>query len=100
MRDWIARNRRFHSALAAISCNALLTEAATRLNDLVDRLTFVSLGVLRAPASFGPLDRQHAAIVAAMQARDARSATSILRAHIEKSRQRTMQALHNASIKP
>jgi DNA-binding GntR family transcriptional regulator len=100
VRDWIAMNRSFHSALAAISGNTLLAEAANRLNDLVDRLTFVSLGLLRPHATFGPLNRQHAAIVAAMKARKSRAAASILQSHIEKSRQRTVQALGNAAVKP
>jgi DNA-binding GntR family transcriptional regulator len=100
MRDWIALNRRFHSALAAISGNALLADVADQLNDHVDRFTFVSLGRLRQPANFAQLNKQHAAIVAALRLRDKSTALSVLRSHIEKSRQRTMQALANSAVVP
>jgi DNA-binding GntR family transcriptional regulator len=98
IREWIALNRRFHSALADICGNSLLTEVANQLNDQVDRFTFVSLGRLRQPTNFVHLNKQHAEIVAALQARDKRRALSILRSHIEKSRKRTLQALTNSAI--
>ncbi|MGX1349536.1 DNA-binding GntR family transcriptional regulator [Bradyrhizobium elkanii] len=98
--DWIALNRQFHSAIAAISGNSLLAEAATQLNDQVDRFTFVSLGRLRQPGNFDHLNKQHAKIVEAMRARDKTAALSVLRSHIEKSRQRTLQALMNWQVTP
>lgn len=98
MRAWIDLNRRFHSALATASGNSILADVANQLNDRVDRLTFVSLGRLRQPANFDKLNRQHAAIVDALRARDKTAALSVLRSHIEKSRQRTVEALSNPAV--
>lgn len=100
MREWIALNRRFHSALAVISGNALLAEAANQLNDHVDRLTFVSLGQLRRPADFAQLNKQHAAIIEALRLRDKRTALAVLKSHIDKSHHRTIRGLENSAIRP
>lgn len=100
IREWIALNRRFHSALAMISGNALLAEAANQLNDHVDRLTFVSLGQLRRPADFARLNKQHEAIVAALRLRDKRTALAVLKSHIDKSYERTIRGLENSAIRP
>ncbi len=50
--EWIAANRRFHSALAEICCAASgrLAYAATKLNDQFDRFTFVSVTRLEQPS--------------------------------------------------
>lgn len=98
--DWIALNRRFHSALATICGNARMADAATKLSDQFDRFTFVSVGRLPQPLDFSRFNNEHAEIVAALRARDKRRAVALVRQHIEASRQRTIQALANPAVVP
>jgi DNA-binding GntR family transcriptional regulator len=98
--DWIALNRRFHSALASICGNARMADAAIKLNDQFDRFTYVSVGRLQQPLDFTRFNEEHAGIIDALRSRDKRRAVSIVRAHIEASRQRTLQALANPAIIP
>jgi GntR family transcriptional regulator, rspAB operon transcriptional repressor len=98
--EWIALNRRFHSALAVISGNSCMAEAANRLNDQFDRFTLVSVGRLQQPIDWTRFNNEHSAIVTALRARDKRTAVTIIRAHIEASRLRTILALTNAAVVP
>ena len=98
--EWIALNKHFHSAIAMVCGNARLANAANALNDEVNRFTFVSIGRLQQPISFARLNKEHAALQTAMRTRNKRTALSILRTHIEASRQRTMQALANSVVVP
>jgi DNA-binding GntR family transcriptional regulator len=91
--DWIALNRRFHSALASICGNARMADAAIKLNDQFDRFTYVSVGRLQQPLDFTRFNEEHAGIIDALRTRDKRRAVAIVRAHVEASRQRTLQAL-------
>lgn len=97
---WIALNRRFHSALASICGNVRMADAAIKLNDQFDRFTFVSIGRLQQPLDFTRFSEEHAGIIEALRTRDKRRAVTIVRAHIEASRQRTLQALTNPAIVP
>lgn len=98
--QWVALNRRFHSAIAAVSGNSCLAEAANRLNDQFDRFTVVSVGRLAQPVDFTRFNDEHRALVAAMLRRDKRAALALLRNHIAGSRARTMQALSIPGIVP
>jgi GntR family transcriptional regulator, rspAB operon transcriptional repressor len=98
--DWIAMNKRFHSALAMCSGNAFLAEATNRLIDRFERFTFVSVGRLPQPVDFNRFNQEHLAIVGAMQARDKRRAIALIRAHIESSRLRAFQTFANPAVVP
>ena len=97
---WIAANSRFHSALAEICGNGRLADAATKLNDQFDRFTFVSVTKLEQPPDFTRFNNDHLALVQAMQKRDKRRATAIVKNHIDASRDRTLQALAHPAIIP
>jgi GntR family transcriptional regulator, rspAB operon transcriptional repressor len=98
--EWIALNRRFHSAIAAASGNTCLADASNKLNDRFDRFTVISVGQLEQPVDFTRFNDEHRAIVDAMARRDKRAALAAMRAHIVGSRARTMQALNSAVIVP
>ena len=97
---WLALNRAFHSGIAAIAGNARLADAADRLNEHFDRFTIVGVGLLQQPVDFTRFNEEHAAIVDALQARRKRAALSLITAHVEASRQRTLQALASPAVVP
>lgn len=91
--EWITLNRRFHSELASISGNAHLARATMRLTDQFDRFTHISAGRLPRPIDFNRFNDEHAALVATLRIRNRKAALALVDAHIEGSRQRTLQAL-------
>ena len=98
--DWINLNRKFHAALAAICGNNRMSDAAINLIDQFDRFTFISVGRLPQPVDFSRFNDEHDAMIDALRRRDRRAAVALVRAHIEASRQRTMQSLASAAVVP
>ena len=98
--EWIAANRRFHSAIAEICGNGRLADATTKLIDQFDRFTFVSVTKLEQPPDFRRFNDDHLALVQAMRKRDKRRAAAIVKSHIDTSRDRTLQALAHPAIIP
>src|SRR5947207_9640471 len=80
--DFIAYNRGFHCALAHASGNRRMAMAACDLIEQADRLVRVSIANLRGhdPAQ---LVAEHVDLIEAMQRRDARAASRIIRGHIQ-----------------
>lgn len=94
---FIAYNRRFHTALIEASGNRRMAGAARELIEQSDRLTRVSVDAIRGhdPTQ---LVAEHGAIIDAVQARDARRTTRLLRQHIVEAERRILAALSRAAI--
>jgi DNA-binding GntR family transcriptional regulator len=92
-------NRRFHTAIADVSSNARMADEMRRLLDAYDRLCIVSLSRLRDDQGdmATPL-ADHRAIIDALQARDARAASRVIRRHIKRSRGQIMKGLERRPI--
>jgi DNA-binding GntR family transcriptional regulator len=95
--DFIAYNRGFHCALAEASGNRRMAAATRDLIEQADRLVRVSIANLRGhdPAQ---LVGEHADLIDAMQRRDARGASRIIRAHIQKTEKRVLPALARNAV--
>lgn len=95
--QFIDYNRRFHAALAAAGGNRRMAEAARELIGQADRLVRVSLGatVGRNPEL---LAAEHAAIAAALRARDGRGAARLVRTHLQDAEKRILEALGRRAI--
>jgi DNA-binding GntR family transcriptional regulator len=95
--DFIAYNRGFHCALAHASGNRRMAAAARDLIEQADRLVRVSIANLRGhdPAQ---LVAEHVDLIEAMQRRDARGASRIIRAHIQKTEKRVLPALARNAV--
>lgn len=90
-------NREFHCALARASGNRRMTALTCELIEQTHRLVQVSVEAAetgRRPA----LVAEHAAIVDAVQERDGRRASALLRAHIGAAERRVADALSRAAI--
>ena len=90
-------NREFHCALANASGNRRMAALTCELIEQTHRLVQVSVEVAetrRAPA----LVAEHAAIIDALQGRDARRAAALLRSHIGSAERRVADALSRAAI--
>lgn len=73
-------DREFHALLARAARNQVLAELLHRLQDRSLRFWFVSL---TAPGHLEAVQSEHAALVAALRARDPDAAEAAMRAHIE-----------------
>jgi GntR family transcriptional regulator, rspAB operon transcriptional repressor len=95
--DFIAYNRGFHCALAHASGNRRMAAAACDLIEQADRLVRVSIANLRChdPAQ---LVAEHVDLIGAMQRRDVRGASRIIRAHIQKTEKRVLPALARNAV--
>lgn len=95
--DFIDYNRGFHTALAEASGNRRMAMAARDLIELADRLVRVSLSVIkgRDPAL---LVAEHAAIISALQQRDGRRASRLMRDHIAQAERRILSALSRSAV--
>ncbi|TMJ46744.1 MAG: GntR family transcriptional regulator [Alphaproteobacteria bacterium] len=95
--DFIAYNRGFHSALAHASGNRRMATALCDLIGQADRLVRVSLANIRGhdPAQ---LVAEHTALIEAMQRRDRRGASRIIRAHISQTEKRVLPALKRNAV--
>ena len=97
---WIAYNRRFHLAVAAICGNSRLARAASDIIEQFDRLTLVSLRGAEAPLRLETFVDEHGTIIDALQARDKRAVGALVREHVDASRKRTLAMLANPVIVP
>jgi DNA-binding GntR family transcriptional regulator len=95
--DFIAYNRAFHSALAHASGNRRMAAALCDLIGQADRLVRVSVANLRGhnPAQ---LVAEHIALIEAMQRRDRRGASRIIKAHIAATEERVLPALRRHAV--
>lgn len=89
-------NREFHCALARASRNRRMSALTCELIEQTRRLVQVS--VQAGPRRTAPLVAEHAAIVDAVQGRDGRRASALLRAHIAAAERRVADALSRAAI--
>ena len=96
---FIAYNRDFHCALVRLSGNRRMTAAACDLIEQMNRLVKISVATMRERRS-GGLVREHCAIIDALQARDGRRASALLRAHIEAADHRVADGLSRAAVHP
>lgn len=91
--DFAAYNRRFHSALAAMSGNRRLADEMVRVMEFYDRLAILSLTQSSREGGFaGPLD-DHNKIIDALQARNGRLAGRLARKHVQRSQVQIMRGL-------
>ncbi len=97
--EWTAVNRNFHMELAAICGNNQLARTASEFISQFARFTHVSSSRMRR-LRLDKLVEDHAAIIAAIRDRNGRRAQSALKAHIEASRRRIIDALSSAAIVP
>lgn len=95
--DFIAYNRAFHTALAHASGNRRMEAALCDLIGQADRLVRVSVSNLKGhdPAK---LVAEHIALIEAMQKREARTASRIIKAHIAETEKRVLPALKRNAV--
>jgi DNA-binding GntR family transcriptional regulator len=95
--DFITYNRAFHSALAHASGNRRMAAALCDLIGQADRLVRVSVANLRGhdPAK---LVGEHVALIEAMQRREARTASRLIKAHIAQTEKRVLPALKRNAV--
>jgi DNA-binding GntR family transcriptional regulator len=95
--DFIAYNRAFHSALAHASGNRRMAAALCDLIGQADRLVRVSVANVK---NHDPtrLVAEHAALIEAMQRREARTAARIIKAHIVQTEKRVLPALKRNAV--
>jgi len=86
-------NRRFHATLAQMSGNRRLAEETVRVMEFYDRLAIVSLTLLSREGGFDTPLADHNAIIDALQARNGRLATRLVRDHVDRSRAQIMRGL-------
>jgi len=89
---FIAYNRAFHCALAALSKNRRLAAVTRDTVEQMDRLVHVSVSAIEGRDT-ARLAREHAAIVDALQARDGRRAARLVRRHVAEAERRVARAL-------
>ncbi|MGA7805466.1 GntR family transcriptional regulator [Bradyrhizobium sp.] len=94
---FIAYNRAFHAALAAASGNRRMAAALCDLIGQADRLVRVSIANV-ADHNPAELVAEHAALIDAMQRREARSAVRIIKAHISRTEKRVLPALKRNAV--
>jgi GntR family transcriptional regulator, rspAB operon transcriptional repressor len=94
---FIAYNRAFHSALAHASGNRRMAGALCDLIGQADRLVRVSLANIR---DHDPtrLVAEHVEIIEAMQRRDVRGASRLIKAHITQTEKRVLPALKRNAV--
>src|SRR5690348_613839 len=90
-------NRAFHCALARASGNRRMAALTCELIEQTRRLVHVSVQAAE-PRRTAPLVAEHAAIIDAVQERDGRRASALLRAHIAAAERRVGDALSRAAI--
>ena len=95
--QFIAYNRAFHSALAHASGNRRMAAALCDLIGQADRLVRVSVSNLKGhdPAK---LVAEHIDLIEAMQQRDGRTATRLIKAHITQTEKRVLPALKRNAV--
>jgi len=94
---FIAYNRAFHVALAEASGNRRMAAAARDLIEQADRLVRVSIANVKGRDHMR-LVAEHVELIEAMQARDSRKATRLIRAHIIQTEKRVLPALARSAV--
>lgn len=94
---FITYNRGFHTALAHASGNRRMAASLCDLIGQADRLVRVSLANVKGhdPAR---LVAEHVALIEAMQRRDSRTATRIIKAHVAQTVKRVLPALKRNAV--
>src|SRR3984957_17544259 len=95
--DFITYNRAFHSALAHASGNRRMAASLCDLIGQADRLVRVSVANLRGHDP-KKLVAEHVALIDAMQRRDSRTATRIIKAHVAQTLKRVLPALKRNAV--
>jgi GntR family transcriptional regulator, rspAB operon transcriptional repressor len=93
----IAYNRAFHSAVCNASGNKRMARVAIDLIEQMERMVRYSVNTIAAPAS-GVLLEEHGKIIDALQQRDRRAATRLIREHISQAERRVIDSLSHAAI--
>jgi len=94
---FIAYNQDFHCSVARLCSNKRMTLAACELIEQMNRLVRMSVDAVQR-RNVSALVREHSAVVDALQDRDGRRASALLRAHIEAAERRVADALSRAAI--
>jgi len=94
---FIAYNREFHCAMAAMCRNKRLKAIALDLIEQFDRFTFISLAVIGPQHYDRPLS-DHIAIIDQVQAREPKKAARLVSQHLERGRKRVVGALSQAAV--
>ena len=94
---FVGYNRAFHQSLARLSANARLLGAVSGQIDQMDRVIAMSVGAMRRrdPTK---LVAQHASIIDALQAREARRAQGLVARHVEEAQRRVCAALLKLAV--
>lgn len=95
--DFIIYNKDFHCALARCSGNGRMSRAACDLIEEMDRLIRMSVTATRGRDP-RKLVEEHAAIIDALQGRNAKLATNLLKAHTMAAEKRFLTALEWAAV--
>jgi DNA-binding GntR family transcriptional regulator len=95
--DFIAYNRDFHCDLARCSGNARMSRATCDLIEEMDRLVRISVNAMRG-RNPQRLVEEHAVIIDAVQARNAKLAVNLLRTHTAAAEKRLVSALEWAAV--
>jgi len=89
---FIRYNREFHAVLAGLCGNARLKQSSQSLIEQMDRVVHISVHSVRRRDT-SKLVAQHAAIIDALQARDAKRAERLARRHVDEAQRRVCSAL-------
>ncbi len=95
---FIEYNRAFHAALADASGNRRMAAAARDLIEQADRLVRISIANVKGGRDHMQLVAEHVDLIDAMQRRDTRGASRIIRAHILKTEKRVLPALARNAV--
>ena len=96
-RAFIEDNRDFHCAVAEASGNRRMAAALRDLVEQADRLVRVSVASMQGRDT-QQLVAEHAALIGALQARDARGAARLARSHVAAARDRVLGALRRSAV--
>jgi DNA-binding GntR family transcriptional regulator len=97
-RDFVDYNCEFHCELARCSGNGRMSKATCDLIEEMDRLVRLSVSVVRGRDP-QKLVEEHGQIIDAVQARNARTAVALLKAHMSAAERRYITALEWAAVK-
>ena len=95
--EFIKYNRDFHIALAMCSPHRRMREEVANLVSQADRLVLVSIGNVRGRDT-NRLVAEHVAIIEAVQARNVRQTSRLLREHIDEAERRIVATLSRHAI--
>jgi DNA-binding GntR family transcriptional regulator len=96
-RDFIEYNRAFHAAVAYAGGNQRMAETVCQLIDQAERLVRVRLDSIQGRDT-SQLVAEHAAIIDAIQDRDARRAARIVRDHVRRAGRRILASLGQSAV--